>query len=78
MPLNSDPSTVSRETLELKIKAAENRIYIDVGFWGGLVPENVFNASAPEDLLKAGVLGLKVNYSRSESGTRFNRIVQMP
>ncbi|XP_021830819.1 uncharacterized protein LOC110770898 [Prunus avium] len=59
MPLNSDPSTVSRETLELKIKAAESRIYIDVGFWGGLVPENTFNASALEDLLNAGVLGLK-------------------
>ncbi|TQD88352.1 hypothetical protein C1H46_026096 [Malus baccata] len=59
MPLNSDPSTVSRETLELKIKAAESRIYVDVGFWGGLVPENAFNASALEDLLDAGVLGLK-------------------
>ncbi|BFG28517.1 hypothetical protein CerSpe_147910 [Prunus speciosa] len=59
MPLSSDPSTVSRETLELKIKAAESRIYIDVGFWGGLVPENAFNASALEDLLNAGVLGLK-------------------
>ncbi|VVA23614.1 PREDICTED: allantoinase [Prunus dulcis] len=59
MPLNSDPSTVSRETLQLKIKAAESRIYVDVGFWGGLVPENAFNASALEDLLNAGVLGLK-------------------
>ncbi|XP_048447041.1 allantoinase-like isoform X2 [Pyrus x bretschneideri] len=59
MPLNSEPSTVSRETLELKIKAAKGRIYVDVGFWGGLVPENAFNASALEDLLDAGVLGLK-------------------
>lgn len=59
MPLNSFPSTVSRETLKLKIKAAENRIYVDVGFWGGLVPENAFNPSALEDLLNAGVLGLK-------------------
>ncbi|CAN6553040.1 unnamed protein product [Malus baccata var. baccata] len=59
MPLNSEPSTVSRETLELKIKAAKSRIYVDVGFWGDLVPENAFNASALEDLLDAGVLGLK-------------------
>ncbi|TQD72699.1 hypothetical protein C1H46_041772 [Malus baccata] len=59
MPLNSEPSTVSRETLELKIKAVKSRIYVDVGFWGGLVPENAFNASALEDLLDAGVLGLK-------------------
>ncbi|KAM1213589.1 hypothetical protein PS2_004981 [Malus domestica] len=62
MPLNSEPSTVSRETLELKIKAAKSRIYVDVGFWGGLVPENAFNASALEDLLDAGVLGLKVMF----------------
>ncbi|KGN64669.1 allantoinase [Cucumis sativus] len=59
MPLNNFPSTTSEETLKLKIKAAEGRIYVDVGFWGGLVPENAFNASALENLLKAGALGLK-------------------
>lgn len=59
MPLNSDPSTVSVETLNLKIKAAENNIFVDVGFWGGLVPENAFNATALDHLLQAGVLGLK-------------------
>ncbi|KAL6181158.1 hypothetical protein ACLB2K_047813 [Fragaria x ananassa] len=50
----------SRETLELKLKAAESRIYVDVGFWGGLVPENAFNKSALEDLLNAGALGESV------------------
>ncbi|XP_030543600.1 allantoinase isoform X3 [Rhodamnia argentea] len=59
MPLNSFPSTTSTESLELKIKAAEKNIYVDVGFWGGLVPENAFNSSALEALLEAGVLGLK-------------------
>ncbi|CAK9152520.1 unnamed protein product [Ilex paraguariensis] len=59
MPLNSFPSTVSEETFKLKLEAAEGRIYVDVGFWGGLVPENAFNASALEGLLRAGVLGLK-------------------
>ncbi|GAB4831200.1 hypothetical protein Ancab_005209 [Ancistrocladus abbreviatus] len=59
MPLNSDPSTVSEETLNLKLKAAEDNIYVDVGFWGGLVPENAFNATALEHFLRAGVLGLK-------------------
>ncbi|XP_062161688.1 allantoinase [Alnus glutinosa] len=59
MPLNNFPSTVSQETLKLKIEAAEGRIYVDVGFWGGLVPENAFNSSALEGLLNAGVLGLK-------------------
>lgn len=59
MPLNSEPSTVSEETLNLKINAAKDNIYIDVGFWGGLVPENAFNSTALEHLLRAGALGLK-------------------
>ncbi|KAK1420093.1 hypothetical protein QVD17_21420 [Tagetes erecta] len=59
MPLNSFPSTVSKETLQLKIDAAKGRIFVNVGFWGGLVPENAFNASILENLLNAGVLGLK-------------------
>ncbi|KAF6142051.1 hypothetical protein GIB67_038019 [Kingdonia uniflora] len=59
MPLNSFPSTVSEETLKLKVNAAEEKIYVDVGFWGGLVPENAYNRSALEGLLNAGVLGLK-------------------
>ncbi|CAN1235741.1 ALN [Linum perenne] len=59
MPLNSFPSTVSTETLKLKTQAAANNIYVDVGFWGGLVPENAFNATSLEALLNAGALGLK-------------------
>ncbi|CAL5070835.1 unnamed protein product [Urochloa decumbens] len=59
MPLNSFPSTVSEETLKLKLEAAQDKLYVDVGFWGGLVPENAFNPSALESLLDAGVLGLK-------------------
>ncbi|XP_078168683.1 allantoinase isoform X1 [Carex rostrata] len=59
MPLNSFPSTVSEETLKLKIEAAKKKLYVDVGFWGGLVPENAFDASALDKLLMAGALGLK-------------------
>lgn len=59
MPLNSYPSTVSSETLKLKVDAARQKILVDVGFWGGLVPENAFDASALESILNAGALGLK-------------------
>ncbi|AES63771.2 allantoinase [Medicago truncatula] len=59
MPLNNHPTTMSKETLELKLEAAEDKIYVDVGFWGGLVPENAQNTSILEGLLDAGVLGLK-------------------
>ncbi|WVY95028.1 hypothetical protein V8G54_034116 [Vigna mungo] len=70
MPLNNHPTTVSKETLKLKVsvigplEAAENRIYVDVGFWGGLIPENALNKSILEGLLSAGVLGLKVIISK--------------
>ncbi|EPS66774.1 hypothetical protein M569_08001, partial [Genlisea aurea] len=59
MPLNSFPSTVSEETLKLKINSAKGRIFVDVGFWGGLVPENAHNATSLKHLLEAGALGLK-------------------
>lgn len=59
MPLNSYPSTVSAETLRLKVEASNEKLHVDVGFWGGLVPENAFNTSALESLLSAGALGLK-------------------
>ncbi|KAI8032224.1 Protein HLB1 [Camellia lanceoleosa] len=40
MPLNSFPSTVSKETFELKIKAAVKQLYVDVAVAqsGGLAP----------------------------------------
>lgn len=59
MPLNSLPTTISKEAFEMKLHAAKDKLAIDVGFWGGLVPENAFNSSALEELLTAGALGLK-------------------
>ncbi|GAA0173270.1 hydrolase [Lithospermum erythrorhizon] len=59
MPLNSQPSTVTKENFELKLSAAKERIFVNVGFWGGLSPENAHNTTIMEDLLEAGVLGLK-------------------
>lgn len=32
----------------------------DIGFWGGLVPENAYNITMLDGLLHAGALGLKV------------------
>ncbi|MCO5571707.1 hypothetical protein L7F22_025454 [Adiantum nelumboides] len=59
MPLNSQPTTVSKETFEMKVQAAKDKLFVDVGFWGGLTPENAFNNSALTELLEAGALGLK-------------------
>ncbi|KAL2612262.1 hypothetical protein R1flu_023954 [Riccia fluitans] len=59
MPLNSFPTTTTKEFLNLKREAAKGSISVDVGFWGGLVPGNVANLTILEELLNSGVMGLK-------------------
>jgi allantoinase len=56
MPLNSIPATTSVAGFDAKRRAAEGKCFVDVGFWGGVVPGNV-----PElqGLVNAGVLGFK-------------------
>jgi allantoinase len=56
MPLNSIPSTTTPEALARKRDAAEGRIHVDVGFWGGAVPGNLGDLG---DLHRAGVFGFK-------------------
>ncbi|XP_017002412.2 allantoinase [Drosophila takahashii] len=55
-PTNAAPPTVSVAHLKAKTSTARGKIYVDVGFWGGLVPGNG-DQLAP--LLAAGVMGLQ-------------------
>jgi allantoinase len=56
MPLNSIPPTCDLPALELKRKTAHPQAYVDIGFWGGAIPDNL-----PElrPLHEAGVFGFK-------------------
>lgn len=56
MPLNCIPSTNDPEAVELKVRAAQGQLRVDVGLWGGAVPDNVHQL-AP--LWERGVLGFK-------------------
>ncbi len=56
MPLNSIPPTTTVAGLEEKRAVARNRVWVDVGFWGGAVPGNLADL-AP--LHEAGVFGFK-------------------
>jgi allantoinase len=56
MPLNSVPPTVSVDALEIKRDAAHGQCYVDVGFWGGAVPDHLGDLAA---LHEAGVFGFK-------------------
>ncbi|MGI9457784.1 MAG: allantoinase AllB [Aeoliella sp.] len=56
MPLNSTPVTTTTAALEQKRSAAERKLWVDVGFYGGLVPGNVEHL---EPLIDSGVCGIK-------------------
>ena len=56
MPLNSIPPTTSVDALTIKQAAATGQCHVDVGFWGGVVPDNRDDLVA---LHEAGVFGFK-------------------
>jgi allantoinase len=56
MPLNSVPPTTTLAGFEAKLETARNECFVDVGFWGGVVPGNTAEL-AP--MFAAGVVGFK-------------------
>ncbi|HEX6046232.1 MAG TPA: allantoinase AllB [Pyrinomonadaceae bacterium] len=56
MPLNSIPATTTLAAFETKIDDAKDSCFIDVGFWGGVVPGNTGELAAMHE---AGVVGFK-------------------
>lgn len=56
MPLNTIPATTTLEAFQAKLAAAQGQCWVDVGFWGGVVPGN---ASQFGPMFEAGVLGFK-------------------
>ncbi|CAN5174368.1 allantoinase AllB [soil metagenome] len=62
MPLNSIPATTTVVALETKRTVAAEKAIIDVGFWGGAVPESLGSLKEMHD---AGVFGFKAFLSPS-------------
>jgi allantoinase len=56
MPLNSIPATTTLTSLQTKLEDARDNCFVDVGFWGGVVPGNTAEL-AP--MFAAGVVGFK-------------------
>ncbi len=56
MPLNSVPPTTTLAGLFTKLETARDECFVDVGFWGGVVPGNTAEL-AP--MFAAGVVGFK-------------------
>ncbi|MBI1808211.1 MAG: allantoinase AllB [Ignavibacteria bacterium] len=56
MPLNNSPVTTTVDAFKEKLLSAEGKLYVDCGFYGGLVPGNTHEI---KPLIDAGVLGVK-------------------
>jgi allantoinase len=62
MPLNSNPPTMTVEALNIKLDAARNKAYTELGFWGGVDSSNIGHL---KPLWDAGVFGFKCFLSPS-------------
>lgn len=56
MPLNCTPVTTTADALRQKMDSLQGKLWVDCGFWGGVVPDSVDQL---EELVDAGVLGVK-------------------
>jgi len=56
MPLNSIPPTTTAAACREKLAAAAGKLWVDAGFWGGVVPGN---SEELQPLWDAGVFGFK-------------------
>ncbi len=62
MPLNASPVTTTLPAFKQKKAAAEGKLHVNCGFYGGIVPQNTNDI---EDLLKFGAFGIKGFLSHS-------------
>lgn len=56
MPLNCIPVTTTKAAFMKKLNAVKDKLWVDCGFWGGVIPDNI---NELDELLSAGVLGVK-------------------
>ncbi|KAI9791506.1 MAG: hypothetical protein M1816_003850 [Peltula sp. TS41687] len=56
MPLNAIPPTTTVAGLQEKVEAAEGKCWVDVGFYGGIIPGN---KGELKELVRRGVRGFK-------------------
>ena len=56
MPLNAIPPTTTVENLNIKVDASKGKCWVDVGFYGGIIPGNDKDLKG---LVDAGVRGFK-------------------
>ncbi|PHR71920.1 MAG: allantoinase AllB [Lutibacter sp.] len=56
MPLNASPVTTNVDAFILKQNASRDKLHVNCGFYGGIIPTNTDDI---EELIKSGVFGIK-------------------
>lgn len=56
MPLNCIPVTTTKAAFQEKLDSVHDKLWVDCGFWGGVIPQNIDDL---DELLTHGVLGVK-------------------
>jgi len=56
MPLNCIPVTTTKAAFQEKLNSVTDKLWVDCGFWGGVIPQNIADLN---ELINAGVLGVK-------------------
>ncbi|XP_049579231.1 allantoinase, mitochondrial isoform X1 [Syngnathus scovelli] len=56
MPLNSIPPTTTLANLQVKLREATGKCFVDTAFWGGVIPGNQLEL---QPMIQAGVAGFK-------------------
>lgn len=62
MPLNSAPVTTTVAAFRQKLAATKDKLHVNCGFWGGIVPDNINDL---DELLESGVFGIKAFLTHS-------------
>nr|WP_321232103.1 allantoinase AllB [uncultured Psychroserpens sp.] len=56
MPLNASPVTTNVKAFKLKQEASKDKLHVNCGFYGGIIPSNKNDI---EDLINEGIFGIK-------------------
>lgn len=62
MPLNASPVTTTTKAFEKKLAATQDKLHVNCGFWGGIVPDNLDDL---DELIESGVFGIKAFLTHS-------------
>mgnify|MGYP002369517156 CR=1 FL=1 len=78
MPLNASPVTTTVEALKLKLDAAKGKLHVNVGFYGGVIPDNIDDLDGRPQDDNSGVYAIgEADIWRNEDGRGMGVFTQL-